>query len=312
MSLVSMTGFAEAPGAHGSLRWRWEAMQTGRTVAEVALSHSLVYRVEHVFLFNRDSGLLMLARSHAASSAQHLDVIPGMLTAIQDFVRDSFGLPEGAGLRSIRFGEYMVLVEHGAFASLAAAIRGTPPPDFQLTLAEALERHLQKRQRPRIIISDEREALMGTGGGIAKALPQLGETPFFLVNSDTLWLDGVRPNFVRLAEAFDAATMDALLLLAAATGSIGYEGRGDYAMLPDGRLQRRAEREVVPFVYAGAAILAPGLFAGAPAGAFPLTRLFDRAGEQGRLFGLRLEGVWMHVGTPDAVAAAEAALTAAH
>src|SRR5271166_6218918 len=92
-------------------------------------------------------------------------------------------------------------------------------------LADAVERHLAARKRPRIIISDERESLLGTGGGIAKALPQLGDTPFFLVNSDTLWLDGVKPNFVRLADAFDAATMDALLLLASATDSVGYEGR---------------------------------------------------------------------------------------
>jgi MurNAc alpha-1-phosphate uridylyltransferase len=104
--------------------------------------------------------------------------------------------------------------------------------------------------------------------------------------------------------------MDALLLLAPTTNSIGYAGRGDFAMLPDGRLLRRAEREVVPFVYAGAAILAPALFADAPSGAFPLTLLFDRAGETDRLFGLRLEGVWMHVGTPEAVAAAETALAA--
>ena len=178
-------------------------------------------------------------------------------------------------------------------------------------LADALERHLASRARPQIVISDERGALLGTGGGIAKALPQLGEAPFFLVNSDTVWLDGVKPNLARLAGAFDAATMDALLLLAPTTDSIGYVGRGDYAMLPDGRLRRRAEREVVPFVYAGAAILAPALFADAPAGAFPLTLLFDRAGAKGRLFGLRLEGVWMHVGTPEAVAAAEAALAGA-
>jgi MurNAc alpha-1-phosphate uridylyltransferase len=175
-------------------------------------------------------------------------------------------------------------------------------------LADALERHLAARRRPKIVISDERGALMGTGGGIAKALPELGAAPFFLVNSDTLWLDGAKPNFVRLAEAFDAAAMDVLLLLAPAIGSIGYEGRGDYTMLPDGRLQPRAEREVVPFVYAGAAILCPALFAAAPTGAFGLTPLFDRAGDQGRLFGLRLEGVWMHVGTPEAVTAAEAAL----
>ena len=175
-------------------------------------------------------------------------------------------------------------------------------------LAELLERHLAKRQRPQIVVSDERGALLGTGGGIAKALPLLGDGPFFLVNSDTLWLDGVKPNFGRLADAFDPALMDALLLLAPATDSVGYSGRGDYMMLPDGRLRRRAEHEVAPFVYAGAAVLSPRLFAGAPDGAFALTRLFDRAGENGRLFGLRLEGIWMHVGTPDAVAAAEATL----
>ena len=175
-------------------------------------------------------------------------------------------------------------------------------------LADALERHLAPRQRPKIVISDERGELLGTGGGIAKALPQLGDGPFFLVNSDTVWLDGVKPNFTRLAEAFDPATMDVLLLLAPTAGSIGYSGRGDFAMLPDGRLRRRREHEVVPFVYAGAAILSPLLFADVPSGAFSLTLLFDRAGASGRLYGLRLEGVWMHVGTPEAVAAAEAAL----
>jgi MurNAc alpha-1-phosphate uridylyltransferase len=179
-------------------------------------------------------------------------------------------------------------------------------------LADALERHLASRKRPHIVISDERAELLGTGGGIAKALPQLGDGPFFLVNSDTVWLDGVKPNFARLADAFGPASMDALLLLAPTAESIGYGGRGDFAMLPDGRLRRRGEREVVPFVYAGAAILSPALFAGAPAGAFPLTPLFDRAGAKDRLFGLRLEGLWMHVGTPEAVAAAEAALAAAH
>ena len=178
-------------------------------------------------------------------------------------------------------------------------------------LADAVERHLASRRRPRIVISDERAELLGTGGGIAKALPALGDAPFFLVNSDTVWLDGVKPNFARLADAFDAATMDALLLLAPTTESVGYAGRGDFAMLPDGRLRRRAEREVVPFVYAGAAIVSPALFVGAPAGAFPLTPLFDRAAGINRLFGLRLEGLWMHVGTPEAIAAAEAALAAA-
>jgi MurNAc alpha-1-phosphate uridylyltransferase len=178
-------------------------------------------------------------------------------------------------------------------------------------LADTLERHLVSRKVPHVIISDERGELLGTGGGIAKALPKLGNAPFFLINSDTFWLDGIKPNLARLAKAFDRSTMDALLLLASTTGSIGYSGRGDFAMAPDGRLRRRAEREVVPFVYAGAAILSPALFTGAPTGAFPLTPLFDRAAENDRLFGLRLEGLWMHVGTPEAVAAAEAALAAA-
>src|ERR1700730_15737278 len=178
-------------------------------------------------------------------------------------------------------------------------------------LADILERHLAPRQRPHIVISDERGELLGTGGGIAKALPKLGAAPFFLVNSDTVWLDGVRPNFTRMAEAFDPRTMDAMLLLAPTTSSIGYVGRGDFAMLPDGRLRRRQENEVVPFVYAGAAVLSPALFADAPSGAFSLTLLFDRVGVNGRLFGLPLEGVWMHVGTPEAVAAAEATLAAA-
>lgn len=179
-------------------------------------------------------------------------------------------------------------------------------------LADSLEKHLAGRKRPQIVISDERAQLLGTGGGIAKALPELGTEPFFLVNSDTLWLDGVRPNFARLGEAFDPKIMDALLLLSPVAGSIGYSGRGDYVMLPDGQLQRRGERDVAPFIYAGAAILSPALFAGAPAGAFALTGLFDRAAAQERLFGLPLEGTWMHVGTPEAVAAADAALAAAN
>jgi N-acetyl-alpha-D-muramate 1-phosphate uridylyltransferase len=178
-------------------------------------------------------------------------------------------------------------------------------------LANTLEQHLAARKTPRVLISDERGELLGTGGGVANALPKLGNDPFFLINSDTLWLDGIKPNLARLARAFDGADMDALLLLAPTAGSVGYAGRGDFAMAPDGRLRRRAEREVVPFVYAGAAILSPKLFADAPSGAFPLTLLFDRAAEHERLFGLRLDGVWMHVGTPEAVAAAEAALAAA-
>jgi N-acetyl-alpha-D-muramate 1-phosphate uridylyltransferase len=173
-------------------------------------------------------------------------------------------------------------------------------------LADALERHLDGRRS--IVISDERNQLLETGGGIVKALPLLGQAPFFLINSDTIWLDGVKANLARLAETFDPGRMDALLLLAPAATSVGYAGRGDYGMTPEGQLERRGERAVVPFVYAGTAILSPALFADAPPGPFSLTRLFNRAEEAGRLHGLRLEGVWMHVGTPAGIAEAEAAL----
>src|SRR6476659_2736021 len=167
--------------------------------------------------------------------------------------------------------------------------------------------HVATRVRPRVVISDERDLGLGTGGGVVKALPLLGPAPFFHVNADTMWIDGVRPNLARLAEAFDPARMDILLLMAPTTSSIGYGGRGDYSMLPDGALRKRRELQVVPFVYAGAAIMSPSLFAGAPAGEFSLTKIFDRANERERLFGLRLDGVWMHVGTPDAIQAAEEA-----
>ena len=177
-------------------------------------------------------------------------------------------------------------------------------------LADLIEKHVASRKVPQIVISDERAKLLDTGGGVVKALPKLGTEPFFHINSDTIWIDGVRPNLERLAETFDAETMDALLLLAATSDSIGYAGRGDFTMATDGRLKRRPERELAPFVYAGAALLRPELFKDAPDGAFSLTALFDRAAAAGRLHGLRLEGVWMHVGTPGAIAEAEAAILA--
>jgi MurNAc alpha-1-phosphate uridylyltransferase len=176
--------------------------------------------------------------------------------------------------------------------------------------ADLIEQHLRSREHPQVLISDERDALLDTGGGAARALPLLGDAPFLLLNSDTLWVEAVKPNLARLAGAFDPIRMDALLLVASTIGSIGYTGRGDFRMAVGGELIRRGEREVAPFVYAGAALLAPRLFVDAPAGAFSLNLLFDRAAEAGRLFGLRLEGVWLHVGTPDAVVAAEQAMLA--
>lgn len=176
--------------------------------------------------------------------------------------------------------------------------------------ADAIEAHLIGRTRPKITISDERAELLDTGGGVVKALKLLGNKPFFHLNSDTIWIEGVTPNLRRLADMFDPASMDLTVLLAPTATSIGYEGRGDFVMAPDGRLRRRKEREIAPFVYAGAAVLSPALFKDAPKGAFSLNKMFDRAIEAGRMSGLRLEGTWMHVGTPAAIKAAETAILA--
>jgi MurNAc alpha-1-phosphate uridylyltransferase len=177
-------------------------------------------------------------------------------------------------------------------------------------LPDQIIRHVATREAPRVIISDERDVVLGTGGGVVKALPLLGSEPFYHLNADTMWIDGVQPNLARLADAFDPARMDILLLMAPTANSIGYAGAGDYAMMADGTLRRRKEHQIVPFVYAGAAIMSPQIFRDAPHGEFSLTKIFDSAAERERLFGLRLEGVWMHVGTPDAIGAAEAALLA--
>jgi MurNAc alpha-1-phosphate uridylyltransferase len=175
-------------------------------------------------------------------------------------------------------------------------------------LADLVEAHLRRRQEPNIIVSDERALLLDTGGGIARALPHLGEKPFLLRNSDSFWLEGVRPNLQWLTDGWDDDRMDALLLLAATVDSAGYAGRGDFNLDKDGRLSRRAERTVAPFVYAGAAILHPRLFADVPEGAFSLNLLFDRAIDEQRLFGVRLDGLWINVESPAAIAAAETAI----
>ncbi len=142
------------------------------------------------------------------------------------------------------------------------------------------------------MISDERDKLLDTGGGVVKALGAIGNEPFIHVNSDTIWIDGVKPNLEKLAEAFDPAQMDALLLLAPVSMSIGYTGRGRFHHGCRWPADAAGERDVAPFVYAGVAILRPELFKDAPDGAFSLTMLFDRAAAAGRLHGLRMEGVW--------------------
>lgn len=175
-------------------------------------------------------------------------------------------------------------------------------------LADLIEAHLVNRRKPEIIFSDEREKLLDTGGGIVKALPLLGDGPFVLRNSDSFWLEGVRPNLRWLFESWDETRMDGLLLLASTVRSAGYSGRGDFVAGPDGKLARRRERTVAPFVYAGAAVLHPRLFQDPPEGAFSLNDLFNRAIEADRLFGVRLDGLWINVETPRAIGKAERAI----
>jgi N-acetyl-alpha-D-muramate 1-phosphate uridylyltransferase len=175
-------------------------------------------------------------------------------------------------------------------------------------LPEQLEAHLAARQgrQPEILVSDERGVLLDTGGGAKKALPLLGHGPFFIHNADSAWSEGATPALTRMLRLWDPAAMDCLLLLAPVTTSVGYHAKGDFSMSPDGRLARRKNRELVPFAFAGVSLCDARLFKDAPDGAFSLNLLWDRALETGRLYGMRLDGRWMHVGTPEALAQAEA------
>lgn len=170
-----------------------------------------------------------------------------------------------------------------------------------------LEAHLRQRARPRLDLKPEAE-LLETGGGVKNALDTLGPDAFFVANADVLWLDGKRSALERLGAAWDNATMDALLLLQRTTTALGYEGGGDYFCDPLGRLRRRRGSEISPYIFAGIQILHPRLFAEAPAGAFSLNRLYDKAQEEGRLWGLVHDGRWFHVGTPEGLAETEAEL----
>ena len=175
-------------------------------------------------------------------------------------------------------------------------------------LPEQIERWAAGIAVPRLVISNERDSLLDTGGGVKKALALLGADPFFVLNGDSFWVEGARPALERLRAAWDGRRMDCLLLLAAMTSAVGFEGRGDFLMHPDGRLARRPEGEIAPFAYAGCYLVHPRLFADSPDGPFSMNLLWDRALAKGRLFGLRHDATWIHVGTPDAIAAAEEAL----
>ncbi|MEO0327156.1 MAG: nucleotidyltransferase family protein [Pseudomonadota bacterium] len=174
--------------------------------------------------------------------------------------------------------------------------------------ADQIVRHLETVSDLNVEISDERDGLLDSAGGIIKALPKLGDQPFYLLNADSFWVEGFKPNLLRMAALWDRKQMDILLLLAGMSTAVGFGSKGDFHMNADARLTRRGEGEVAAFAYSGAAILDPKIFADTAAGISSINRQFDEAIEHQRLFGLPLEGLWLHVGTPDAIREAEEAI----
>lgn len=174
-------------------------------------------------------------------------------------------------------------------------------------LADALEAHLRERKAPAITISDERAQLLETGGGMAKALPHLPD-PFFSLNADNIWLDGPRNAFHDLSLMWDAERMDALLLVVPHARAMNFSGPGDFHMDGLGRLTRRKPGRIAPFIYTGIQLVSHRLMRDAPEGPFSTNVLWNRAIEEGRLFGTSFTGQWFEVGTPEAIAPTEEAL----
>lgn len=175
---------------------------------------------------------------------------------------------------------------------------------------EQIAAHVVSRKLPKIVLSDESGGLLDSAGGIVKALPELGAEPFYILNADTFWIDRGQPNLARLALAWNPARMDILLMLADPNSATGHTGSTDFLLNGAGAL-RRSGGDPSGLIYAGAAIVNPRIFQAAPAGPLSLNRYFDAAIAEGRLFGARMGGHWITVGTPDAIPLAEAAIARA-
>lgn len=176
-------------------------------------------------------------------------------------------------------------------------------------LADALEAHLKRTAADlEIVISDERGELLETGGGVVRALPLIGEDPFFVVNADNLWIDGPVDTLKLLARRWDEAAMDGLLLVVPYAHANNYQGQGDFNMDPAGILCRRAAGRVASFVYTGVQLVSKRLFADPPAGPFSTNLLWNRAIAKDRLFGFVHQGLWFDVGTPPAIGRTETLL----
>ena len=174
-------------------------------------------------------------------------------------------------------------------------------------LADALEAHVLDRRSPSVLISDERDALLETGGGLIKAREHLPD-PFFCLNADNIWVDGPRDAFADLSARWNPDEMDALLLVVSHARAANFAGPGDFYMDPDGRLSRRRQGRIAPFIYTGIQLISHRLLRAAPKGKFSTNLLWNRALEEGRLFGISFTGLWFEVGTPQAIAPTENAL----
>lgn len=175
-------------------------------------------------------------------------------------------------------------------------------------LADALEAHVLARAIPKVTISDERALLLETGGGMIKALPQLPD-PFFALNADNIWLDGPKSAFHDLSRRWNADEMDALLLVVPHARACNFQGPGDFHMDAMGRLSRRRAGRIAPFIYTGIQLVSHRLLRDAPDGPFSTNILWNRAMEEGRLYGISFTGLWFEVGTPQMIRPTEEALT---
>lgn len=174
-------------------------------------------------------------------------------------------------------------------------------------MADALEAHVLDRAAPEVVISDERAQLLETGGGLIKAQGQLPD-PFFCLNADNIWLDGPRDAFRDLSARWNPDEMDALLLVVSHVRAVNFNGSGDFYMDPVGRLTRRTTGRIAPFIYTGIQLVSKRLLREAPEGKFSTNILWNRAIEEGRLFGVAFTGMWFEVGTPQAIGPTEDAL----
>ena len=170
---------------------------------------------------------------------------------------------------------------------------------------DQIERNLKQRDDLGISFSWEKDERLETGGGVKQALDMLGPSPFWVINSDSLWLNGPTSMMERMHRVWDDKRMDGLLLLHSTVDAYGYNGFGDFNAESDGLLSRRQDQEVTPWLFTGIQILHPRLFKDAPEGAFSLNLLYDQALENNRLFGMVHDGEWFHVGTADGLADAE-------